>query len=167
MFNSVVAVSTAMTPAKHGSLGEEQHTLKILLFWVSQSSRGVPAVGCKRLQVQFWEHWLQFQVSLYLTAASFISSWRKSGCKLDWQGPFLKRGMNRSMGTKDCDLPTAVPPRRALPVTTVRAHPEFASCQVLLSNNPLTPLSPLLLGCRPAMAALGSSFSSAGKGLTW
>ena len=63
------------------------------------------------------------------------------------------------------DIPTAVPPRRALPVTTVRAHPAFASCQVLLSNRPLTPLSPLLLGGRPAMAALGSNFSPADRRL--
>jgi len=54
-----------------------------------------------------------------------------------------------------------MPPRRALPVTTVRAHPALASCQVLLSNSPLMPESPLLMAGRPAIAARGSSFSSA------
>ena len=59
--------------------------------------------------------------------------------------------------------PTAMPPRRALPVTTVRAQPALASRQVLLSNSPLCHESPALAAGLPAIAALGSSFSSAGR----
>lgn len=60
--------------------------------------------------------------------------------------------------------PTAMPPNLARPVTTLRAQPACVSIQEPLSNRPLTHGS--LLGVRgltvrPAMAALGSSFSPA------
>ena len=46
-------------------------------------------------------------------------------------------------------------------MTTVRAQPALASRQVLLSNSPLCQESPVLAAGLPAIAALGSSFSSA------
>ena len=48
-------------------------------------------------------------------------------------------------------------------MTTVRAQPALASRQVLLSNSPLCQESPALAAGLPAIAALGSSFSSAGS----
>ena len=61
-------------------------------------------------------------------------------------------------------MPTAMPPNLARPVTTLRAQPAWVSIQEPLSKRPLTQGS--LLGVRgltvrPAMAALGSSFSPA------
>ena len=61
--------------------------------------------------------------------------------------------------------PTAMPPSRARPVTTLRAQPAWVSIQEPLSKRPLTQGSlpgdsdPTVL---PAMAARGSSFSTAG-----
>lgn len=50
-----------------------------------------------------------------------------------------------------------MPPKRARPVTTVLAHPTFASLQVSLSKRPLSHACPG--PTRPLMAARGSSFS--------
>lgn len=60
------------------------------------------------------------------------------------------------------DSPTGMPPRRARPVTTLLAHPAWASIQDPLSKRPLTccPSDAHL----PAMAALASSFSPVNTG---
>ena len=62
------------------------------------------------------------------------------------------------------DAPTAIPPNRALPVTTVWAQPELASRQLFLSNKPLCQLSLVAevdWAGKPAIAARGSSFAPA------
>ena len=136
--SSVVMLSTAITPASWRS---QYHCLSCSYasFLLNEMMPGLLRRGIgKQKQKQIYLH--------FIPCSTFFPKYA------------IQQFINTIAWVREA-LPTAIPASRARPVTTVLAHPAFASRHVSLSKRPLSQRLPA--PGLPRMAALGSSFSSA------